>query len=402
MTDTPWTRPRLAVRLKPAAMRQVRRGHPWIFDQSITSISADGQPGDLAVVFDDKRKFAAVGLYDPASPIRIRVLHTGKPLTIDDGWLTATVAAANERRRSLIEREDTTALRIIHGENDGLGGLVADLYNRHLVVKVYSAAWLPWLSALKDSFMAALADEVDSILIRAGRNVQDPSASPDVLHGSTPDKQVDVLENGLTFSVDLLRGHKTGHFLDQRANRALIREHCEGRSVLDVFSSTGGFAVHAAAGGATSIVAVDVSGPALDQARVNMTANGFESVEPFFKTVKGDAFDKLDEMTDRGVVFDIVVIDPPSMASRQTQVAGALAAYQRLAQLGGRLAAPGGLLYLASCTARVSVEDFVTASYRGLELAARTPTVLAETGHDVDHPISFDQGRYLKGILLSL
>lgn len=405
-TDLWPDRPRLAVRVKPVALREIRRGHPWVYESSIVSVSDGGEAGDLAVVFDEKRRFAAIGLYDPESPIRLRVLHVGKPTTIDDSWLTTTVAAALERRRQLIERPDTNAYRLVHGENDGLGGLVADFYNGHIVVKLYTRAWLPWLPAIADAVNSAATAALGKGAVRSGwlrtsRTVATPT-SRQQLWGETPTAGLEILENGLRFGVDVVDGHKTGHFLDQRANRRLIGDHSRDRSVLDVFSCTGGFSVHAAAGGARKITALDASGPALSQVGANLALNGFSPDAGFLNTVKGDAFEELLLLVEQGRTYDLVVIDPPSMASRQTQVSRALSAYGRLAELGGRLTARGGVLYLASCTARVGVDDFRNACHRGLARADRSHRLVTETGHDVDHPIGFEQGRYLNGLLLSL
>ncbi len=390
------------MRVKPAALREIRGGHPWVFDGSIVSIGEGGRAGDLAVIFDDKRRFAAIGLYDPDSPIRVRILHRGDSLAIDDEWLQATIRSAINRRQPLRDRPDTTAYRIIHGENDDLGGLVADLYGAHVVLKMYSTAWEPWLLAIADALQAALGDDLKSITVRTGRKVGSPGAEPAVLLGTPPADQLVILENGIKVEVDLRFGHKTGYFLDQRHNRSLIRDNSSGRDVLDVFSSTGGFSVHAASGGATSVTAIDVAKPALEQAARTFALNGFSANAPFFVARHGDAFELLTEMVDAQHHFDLVIVDPPSMASRQDQVGRALDAYQRLASLAGRLVSSGGLLYLASCTARVTPDEFRQASFDALRRVGVKTTLVEETGHDIDHPVSFAEGRYLKGLLLAV
>ncbi len=388
--------------MKPAALREIRRGHPWLFDGSIKSISQEGRPGDLAVVFDDERKFAAIGLYDPMSPIRVRILHRGDPVTIDGTWLASTVQSAVDRRQPLRDRSDTTAYRIIHGENDGLGGLVADLYDRHVVLKIYSDAWVSWLPALTEALQAALGEQIWSVSVRSGRNVDLTDDESTVLFGTLPLEPIVIVENGINIEVDLRRGHKTGYFLDQRHNRALVEAHSGGRSVLDVFASSGGFSVHAARGGAVDITAIDIAEPALTQAARTMTLNGFDAQRPFFTTLRGDAFDLLDKLVAGGSNFDLVIVDPPSMAARQDHVERALDAYRRLSSLAGRLVRPGGMLYLASCTARVSSADFRDTSFDGLRQAGVRATVVEETGPDIDHPVGFAEGRYLKGLLLTV
>jgi 23S rRNA (cytosine1962-C5)-methyltransferase len=257
---------RLAVRLHAGAERAVRRGHPWVFAEGIRQLKGAGAAGDLAVVFDQYNRFVAIGLYDPDSPIRIRVLHHGEPVVIDQEWLTHRVRTAWQLRRE-VASESTTGYRLVHGENDGLPGLVADRYGSSVVLKVYSAAWLPHL----DSVVAALhaVDAPTRVVLRLSRAVQaaaDTLTDGQVLAGDPLDGPVLFLENGITFEADLVRGQKTGFFLDQRDNRARVERHASGRSVLNVFAYTGGFSVYAARGGARAVTSVDISAPALEAA----------------------------------------------------------------------------------------------------------------------------------------
>ncbi|NIR36949.1 MAG: class I SAM-dependent rRNA methyltransferase, partial [Actinobacteria bacterium] len=157
------------MRVTADALRQIRGGHPWLFDSSITSVSHDGAPGDLAVVFDGRRRFAAIGLWDPGSPVRMRILHAGEPTPVDDDFWTARLAAAIERRRALEESSATTAYRLVHGENDGLPGLVVDRYDRVTVMKIYSPAWFAHLAAIVPLVEAATG--AASVVLRLGRNV---------------------------------------------------------------------------------------------------------------------------------------------------------------------------------------------------------------------------------------
>ena len=242
---------RLAVRITPAAQRALRTGHPWIFDQAIRSVSPEGRAGDLAVVFDDYRRFLAVGLYDPYSPIRIRVLQQGTPATIDVTWVRGRLAAAQRLREPLAET-GTDGYRLVHGENDGLPGLVIDRYAVTLVVKLYTLAWLPWLETVLD----ALHDvqPAQAVVLRLSREVASDStrlcglSDGSIVWGKPPDARVEFRENGLLFAADVLRGQKTGFFLDQRDNRARVRRLAGGRRTLNLFSYSGGFSVYAAAG----------------------------------------------------------------------------------------------------------------------------------------------------------
>ena len=401
---TPLPRPserRLALRITRDALRQVRGGHPWVYGDSIESVSHEGRPGDLAVVFDDNRKFAAIGLWDPHSPISLRILHVGKPTPIDEEFWHRAIAGALARRGALVHSVETNAYRVVHGENDGLPSLVIDRYDRVVVIKLYSAAWFCHL----EQVLAAVAEVLhpEAVVLRLARNVAagDTHGLSDgqCISGTLTDEPVRYLENKLRFAAFPSTGQKTGAFLDQRENRALIRDLAEGRDVLDVFSYAGGFSVHAAAGGARSVHSVDQSPQAISAARRHMHDNRADVGSTEHLTTAGDAFAVMADLVTTGRRFGLVIVDPPSFAQRQTSVSGALKAYARLTDLSLQLTAPDGLLFQASCSSRVSAEQFYvnvaeTARARGLQL-----TEIERTAHPVDHPIGFAQGAYLKAIL---
>ena len=206
------------------------------------------------------------------------------------------------------------------------------------------------------------------------------------------------IEGGLAFEADVRAGQKTGHFLDQRANRLRVGSMASDRDVLDVFASTGGFSVHAAAGGARSVHAVDLSAPTLAAAERNMALNEhLDAVRNcVFTTEVGDAFEVMVQLARAGRDYDIVVVDPPSFAQRQANVDGALRAYTRLTHLALRLVRPGGVLVQASCSSRVTADQFFDTVLDAAAAAGRPMTEIARTGHDVDHPVGFREGEYLK------
>lgn len=396
---------RIAVRVTKDALRQLRGGSPWLFDGSITSAKDDGAaPGDLAVVFDDDRRFAAIGLWDPASPIRVKVLHTGDPVPVDDAWWTHRIATAVERRGPLVTDADTTGYRVVHGENDGLGGLVVDNYAGTLVVKLYSPIWWPHLRPVVAALVSVLSP--DRVVLRLARSVTAPDGLHDgtTVYGSAPDGPVRFRERGLTFEADVVQGHKTGHFLDQRDNRGLVRGMAAGCSVLDVFASTGGFSVSAAAGGARSVHLVDISEPALRTAERNIHHNrhiGAVRACDVRATV-GDAFDVLRDLARRDERYDLVVVDPPSFANDAAGVPAARRAYFRLAQAAVRLVAPGGHLVQASCSSRITDEDFFSIVHDAATQTGATVREVRRTAHPVDHPIGFEQGAYLKAVFVAV
>ncbi len=390
------------MRLTPDALRHVRAGHPWVFDHSIVAESFIAHAGDLAVVFDADRKFAAVGLYDPTSPIRLKVLHHGKPITIDRAFWATRLSAAMERRAPLVEKGDTTGYRVVNGENDGMPGLVLDRYDRTLVLKLYSAMWIPHLADL-----VPVIDDLfrpEALVLRLARNIPEELLhgleEGDALIGVCPPDPILFLENGLTFEADVVHGQKTGHFLDQRDNRAFLGTLTEGARVLDVFASTGGFTVYAAAGGAREVMAVDLSEPTLSVVARNLHHNSDRAAVRAcdFRPTVADAFREMDRLGRKGQRFDVVVIDPPSFAQRQFEIERAISAYSKLTDLGVRLVHPDGLLVQASCSSRVSAEQFHTAVTHSAARANRPLEEIRRTGHAIDHPVTFPEGAYLKAV----
>jgi 23S rRNA (cytosine1962-C5)-methyltransferase len=395
---------RLALRVTRDAERQLRAGHPWLFADSITPAPDAGTAaaGDLAVVFDRQRRFLAIGLYDPGSPLRVRVLHAGRPRPIDRSFWRERLQEALARRGPLVDSVGTTAYRWVHGENDRLPGLVLDRYASTVVCKLYSAAWFPHLRDVLAE-VAAIA-RPERVVLRMSRAVRNgPTFGLEegmVLSGAGPGGPVRFRENGWLFEADVQHGQKTGHFLDQRDNRRLTGRYTAGARVLDVFCCTGGFTVASAAGGATLVHSVDQSTAALATTRRNLAANGDvpRVAACTHRQTAGDAFEVLERLAASADRYDVVVIDPPSFAPRQANVPAALRAYGRLTDLGLALLEGGGLLVQASCSARVSSAEFLSVVRNRAGRAGVALDELAVTGHPLDHPIGFPQGAYLKAL----
>lgn len=392
---------RIAMRLSTPGERALKQGHPWVFDQSITEQSREGNPGDLAVIFDDKRRFLAVGLYDPTSTIRVRILQKGKPATIDTNWFEEKIKTAAAIRKPL-GKQDTNGYRLIHGENDGLPGLVIDRYAETLVLKLYTPAWVPHL---KDVISALEKTQTfNHLILRLNRSLNKQAddlhglADGMTLTGQTPEGLILFKENGITFECDPIHGQKTGFFLDQRENRERVRTLSKGKSVLNVFSYTGGFSLYAADGGATEVVSVDFSTPATQATLRNIQHNQHrENIRnATFETLDQDAFEALAQMKAQNRQFDIVILDPPMFAQNQSQIETALHAYRRLTHLGLGVLKRGGILVQASCSSRVSVDDFFNAIHQAAQEAGRPLKEIERTGHAVDHPTTYKEGAYLK------
>lgn len=392
---------RIALRVSPAAERAIRGGHPWLFDKAIRQQSHDGRSGDLAVIFDRKGRFLAIGLYAPASPIRVRILAQGQPTTIDADWFLYKLETAAEQRLPLLQN-NTTGYRLIHGENDGLPGLVIDRYGESYVLKLYTTAWVPHLPDLLRGLTAVAQPR--RVVLRLSRFVQRQTddlfglADGQLLLGKQLRNGVRFLENGLYFEADVVQGQKTGFFLDQRDNRAQVEKLAEGRRVLNVFAYTGGFSLYAARGGAKEVVSLDISQPALANAMRNFKLNrAHEAVAAAtHELLVGDAFLTLKQLIANRRRFEMMIIDPPAFAKRKEEVERAVSAYGRLVRLGLHLLKPGGILVMASCSSRVSAADFFELVHKTALNAGRPLQEIERTGHALDHPITFPEGAYLK------
>ncbi|HWD20182.1 MAG TPA: class I SAM-dependent rRNA methyltransferase [Verrucomicrobiae bacterium] len=396
-------KPALRLRVTAVAETMARKGHPWIFAGSVREQNRDGATGELAVIFDHRDKFLAVGLFDNDSPIRVRVLHAGKPLRIDDAWFAEKIKAAWTRREGMFD-QTTTGFRWLNGESDGLPGLVADKYNDTLVLKLYTAAWLPWLPVLLPNFVIPIT-KFGRVVLRLSRNIQQLAAEKfgledgQMLHGESIAGPVVFLENGLRFESDPRKGQKTGFFLDQRENRKIVRGMAHGRRVLNLFSFSGGFSVSAAAGGATETVSLDISEHALAAARRNFELNRAVVGNCRHETIQADAFAWLQKSVEKK--YGLIVLDPPSLAKRESERDDALLAYGKLAGAALRRLEPGGTLVACSCSAHVEKEEFFGKVLEAAQETGRRFEEVLTTGHAPDHAATYREGEYLKAIYLT-
>ena len=381
----------IAVKLKPKAEKFVKQGHPWVFENSISKANKDGENGDLAVIFDQRtNSFLACGYWDEDSPIRIKVLHFGKPTKLNQDWYNSRVEGCYGQRAGLLLKE-TNGYRLIFGENDGLPGVICDVYAGIAVLKLYSNMWWAHLSSLLTAIENIISPS--AIVLRTARKVgHEHFSDGDVLSGELPNEEVVFLEHGIQFKANVIHGHKTGFFLDHRANRKRVGEISKGKRVLDVFSYAGGFSVHALAGGATSVTSLDISKQALNLAKRNAEINAFSGEHHL---LCGDAFNEMANLKGKAK-YDIVIIDPPSFAKQASEVEGAIKAYKRLIKTGLPLVEKGGVLVMASCSSRVDQDTFFQLVESALTRSGRSWDLLSRWGHDQDHPIGFPEGAYLK------
>ncbi len=402
MTCKPIPATRLRLRITATAETIVRSGHPWLFADSIHELNRAGLLGELAVIFDRKDKFLAVGMYDPDSPIRVRILHVGKPQMIEAAWWQARLARTLAQRAGLFDAA-TTGYRLIHGESDGWPGLVLDRYGQTLVLKLYTGAWLVRLEEIYGLLKANIPCE--RIVLRLSRNLQAVAEKQfhrrdgQLLGGAAPDGPVVFSEHGVRFEADVLRGQKTGFFLDQRENRREVESLARGRRMLNAFSFSGGFSVYGARGGAASVTDLDISAHALESAKRNFALNRHYPgvVACRHETIQTDAFQWMESDKSK---FDLIVLDPPSLAKRAADREGAVRAYFRLNAHGIAKLDRAGILVAASCSAHVTAVEFFEAVRRAAIDSGRKFSELKTQQHPPDHPAGFKEAEYLKAIYL--
>ncbi len=387
---------RLVVEQRAAAA--VRRGHPWVYRQGLARPGAKPpRTGDVVELVDTSGEALGAGLYDDRSPIAVRVYTRGGRL--DAAALASGIERAIAARDALFT-PDTTALRLCHGEGDRVPGVVIDRYGPVAVLRTDGDAIARWVDELVPRVAKVLAARgVETLLLR----VADASPSGEkarLVWGREPPDTLDVQERGVTMEVDVLRGQKTGAFLDQRENRALVRELAAGRArVLNLFSYAGGFSIAAALGGASRVTSVDIAPKAHATAQRTFRKNGVEPSSHAFVTA--DALVYVEDLAKRREQFDLVISDPPSFAPNEKSVQRALSTYVKLHRACARLLAPGGVFCASSCSSHVDMERFV-GTLDDAALGRSDLRILEMRGAGEDHPTiaAFPEGRYLKFVVM--
>lgn len=398
---------RVSVHVNLATERALRGGQLWLFQEGVTKVRGTGAPGDVAVLYGTKDRPFALGLYDPASPIRVRVLHVGASCTVDGEFFQKRVREASAQRLAWFQ-DDTNGYRVIHGPGDGLPGLVVDRYDQTLVLKLYSSAWIPWLPTIQQALVEVFSPQ--RVVLRLNRQLQDAPAlchgytEGQILYGEALLAPLSFRENGVVFECDPVLGQKTGFFLDQRENRERVERLAAGKRTLNVFSYTGGFSLYAARGGAGRVVSVDASRPAMDALERNIALNAAEPAIARTEFVNhcGDAFEVFQQLQSTRETFGVVIVDPPAFARKAAEVEGALRAYRRLARLAVPLVDTDGVLVFASCSSRITPDAFRGAIEAGTNEAGFYLDVFGESGHPVDHPIANGELQYLKCLYATL
>jgi 23S rRNA (cytosine1962-C5)-methyltransferase len=387
--------------LKKGRDKSLRRRHPWLFSGAIEKVSGKPGAGDTVDIKDTSGKTHGRAAYSPKSQIRARVWTFDPNEEVDAAFFRRRIERALALREALPARRHTNALRLVHGESDGLPGLIVDRYADVLVAQFLAAGVERWRDPILDTLSELTAAE--AIFERSDAEVRKLEALParvGFARGNRNASRCPIVEYGLNFRVDVEQGQKTGFFLDQRENRQRVRELAAGREVLDGFSYTGGFSIAALAGGARRVTAIESSAAALEVARDNLSANPLDSGRIDF--VHGDVFKELRTLRDRGATFQMVILDPPKFAPSAAQVKNAARAYKDINLLALKLLAPGGLLATFSCSGGVSAELFQSIVAGAALDAGADAKIIERFGAAADHPVAleFPEGEYLKGLLL--
>lgn len=393
-------KPRLRFTLYPRAESAIRSGHPWVYAESIKTQNRPGETGEIAVIYDKRDRFMAIGMYETESPIRLRILHCGKPMTIARVWWLERARDCLEKRMGSVIKPGTDGARMINGESEGFPGIVVDQYADTLVIKVYATSWLARWEELEGVMREVFAPKF--LLVRMSRNVAASAEKYGISEGfcgELGDETVVFSENGLRFEAAVLKGQKTGFFLDQRENRARVEHLAKDRHVLNVFSFSGGFSLYAARGGAASVTDLDISAYALDSAVRNFSLNAEDAQIAKVKrhAVQADAFRWMDE---DGKTYDLIITDPPTLAKRESERTGAIRAYQRLNASAISRLRRGGILVAASCSAHVPKEDFFQIIEELAQASNRGWKELWRSDHAPDHPANFREAEYLKALCI--
>jgi 23S rRNA (cytosine1962-C5)-methyltransferase len=396
------------VTLKPSKEKSLLRRHPWVYANAIDRVEGKPAPGATVIVRSADGRFLARAAYSPHSQIRARVWSFDENEPIDHAFFKRRVQRAVTDRRAMVS--NTAAVRVIFGEADGLPGLIVDQYTEdggegrsQLVCQFMAAGVEAW----KEAIVAALtsATGCPNVYERSDVSIREKEGLEQItglLAGDEPPETIITSENGVRYHVDVRNGHKTGFYVDQRDNRALVQTYANDREVLNCFCYTGGFSLAAMKGGAKRVVSIDSSGEALATAQKNVEANGFDAERAAW--LDADAFKTLRRLHDEGERFDLVVLDPPKFAASREHVDRAARAYKDINLTGFKLLRPGGLLFTYSCSGAIDsvlFQKIVAGAAADAKVDAR---ILKRLGAGVDHPLltAFPEGEYLKGLLLQV
>ncbi len=386
--------------LKPGREKSLLRRHPWVFSGAIGQLNGDPAPGATVDVRAADGAFLARAAYSPASQIRARVWTFDPDEAVDVEFFRRRLAAALARRATPGLAAASDAFRLVHAESDQIPGLVVDRYGDVLVLQVLTAGSEFWRETLADLLLELTG--VRAIYERSDADVRELEGlqpRTGLLRGLVIDSRIVIQEYGLKFTVDIATGHKTGFYLDQRANRNRVGQLAAGRDVLNCFCYTGGFSIHAARGGAKSVVSVDTSADALVAGQENAALNGIQAEG--LEWLEADVFTALRKFRDQNRSWDLIVLDPPKFAPTAAQAEKAARGYKDINRLAFKLLRPGGILTTFSCSGGIDAALFQKIVASAALDAGVEAQIVEYMAQGPDHPVSihFPEGAYLKGLV---
>ncbi len=391
------------VKLKKGRDKSVLRKHPWIFSGAINFLEDVTSNGQTVEVFSFDGKFLGYGSYSLQSQIAVRLYSFNKNELINEDFFVKRISDAVSLRNNLINKEATNAYRVINSESDSLPGLIVDKYNQTLVCQFLSAGAEFWKKDITEILVQQL--NPTTIFERSDSDVrlkEGLQQSKGVLWGQEPDDLIEISENGNKFFIDIRNGHKTGFYIDQRDNREILSEYCDGKNVLNCFSYSGGFSVYAIKSGATKVTNIDSSKEALDLAEKNFSLNKIENNR--YENINDDVFTVLRTFRDSRKEFDVIVLDPPKFAESFSQVEKASRGYKDINLLALKLLKKDGLLFTFSCSGHISFELFTKIISDAALDSGKTIQIIRYLNQSKDHPIitNFPESLYLKGLICSV
>ncbi len=384
--------------LKPGKEKSVERKHPWIFSGAIDSVNGFPENGGNVEILDSKRKFLGIGAFSPISQIRVR-FWSFEDEEINQSFFEGRIKAAIARREIFRCDSNDTAWRLIHAESDFLPGLIVDQYNDILVIQILTCG----IEFHKEIIVSALKNVtgLEKIYERSDLEIRKLEGLDERVGPIYGDIQSEIIikEDKYQFLIDLKKGQKTGFYLDQRINRKIVAGYCSGKSVLNVFSFTGGFGIYALGGGAEKTTSLDSSHDAIELDKRNQALNGFAGCE--CEWIETDAFLGLRRMRDQNKKFDVIILDPPKFAPTVAHANRAARAYKDINLLGFKLLNPGGILATFSCSGGISPELFQKIVADAALDAGVRACILERLTQGPDHPVAlnFPEGAYLKGLI---
>jgi 23S rRNA (cytosine1962-C5)-methyltransferase len=389
--------------LKNGREKSIERHHPWIFSGAISEVRGNIDNGDTVDVLDSHGRFLARGAYSTFSQIRVRIWTWDPNEIIDGNFFKERLERAIAARKRWFDPQQTNAIRQVYAESDGLPGFIVDQYDDILVIQCLSSGAEFWRETLADTLLDLTS--VRSIYERSDANIRSLEGLPEhisTLRGNAPPQKIQIYENGMRFWVDIYHGHKTGFYLDQRANRARVKTIATGCEVLDCFMYTGGFVIAALQGGARSVVGVETSADAIALAKENLTLNGLpiEAIQ----WIEGDVFQVLRSLRDQARSYDLIILDPPKFAQSPSHVERAARGYKDINLLALKLLKPGGILVTFSCSGAVSSDLFQKIVAGAAIDAGVSAQIIERMFQGADHPVTlnYPEGAYLKGLMIQV